>query len=86
MGCLEGKENQRKHDISFEEAKTVFSDPFSVTVADPKRSEDRFVDVGCSTQGKLLVVVYAERQSKIRIISCRRATAQERKVYERSKS
>jgi len=76
----------RKHHITFEEARTVFYDPLSITVPDPQHSgrEARFVDVGCSSRGKVLVVVYTERSRRIRIISCRSATRSERKVYEES--
>jgi uncharacterized DUF497 family protein len=76
--------NLRKHKVSFEEARTVFYDPLSITVADPKHSigEHRYVDIGRSTKGEILVVVYTERRSKIRIISCRKATKLERRVYE----
>jgi uncharacterized DUF497 family protein len=78
------KENLQKHGISFEEAKTVFNDPFSITISDPNHSvnEERYIDIGLSLRGQLLVVVYTERQFSIRIISCRRATKAERKVYE----
>lgn len=78
------KANLRKHGISFEEAKTVFNDPFSITIADPTHSidEDRFIDIGLSATGRLLVVVYAERGTNIRLISCRRATKTERRTYE----
>ncbi len=76
--------NYQKHGISFDEAKTVFNDPFSITIADPKHSldEDRYIDIGLSARGKILVVVYTERKSTIRIISCRSATARERRTYE----
>jgi len=78
------KRNLRKHKVSFEEAKTVFNDPFSITISDPQHSieEDRYVDIGCSSKGRVLVVVYTERKSNIRIISCRKATESERRVYE----
>lgn len=78
------KRNLRKHEVSLEEAKTVFNDPFSITVPDPQHSieEDRYVDIGCSSEGRVLVVVYTERESNIRIISCRKATKSERSVYE----
>ncbi|MBD2341189.1 BrnT family toxin [Calothrix sp. FACHB-156] len=78
------KENLRKHGISFEEAKTVFNDPFAITINDPKHSidEERYINIGLSARGKLLVVVYTERQLNIRIISCRQATKSEQKVYE----
>lgn len=79
------KENLRKHKVSFEDAKTVFNDPLSITIADPEHSadEDRYVDIGLSTKGQILVVVYTERGSNIRIISCRKATNAERRTYER---
>ncbi len=78
------KENLSKHGVSFEEAKTVFNDPFSITIADPAHSldEDRFVDIGLSATAQLLVVVYTERGTRIRLISCRRATKQEQRTYE----
>lgn len=78
--------NEQKHGISFEEAVTVFADPLSLTVADEAHSdeEDRFVDIGESSSGRLLVVVYTERGETIRIISCRPATGAERRTYEQS--
>ena len=87
------KENLKKHKISFEEATTVFNDPFSITIHDPDHSleEDRYIDIGTSSKGRLLVAVYVERGTKVRIISClpaclrqagRRATASERRMYE----
>ena len=76
--------NLRKHKVSFDEAKTVFNDEFSVTIDDPDHSheEDRLIDLGISSGGQVLVVVYTERGARIRIISYRKATAAERKVYE----
>ncbi len=78
------KINIKKHTVSFEEAKSVFGDPLSITVEDPHHSttEQRFIDIGKSISGKLLVVVYTERGSKIRMISCRKATSMERRIYE----
>ena len=78
------KANLRKHGISFDEATTVFLDPFSATVTDPDHStgEQRYVDVGSSERDRVLVVVYTERSARIRIISCRKATPAERKAYE----
>lgn len=80
------KANQRKHGISFEEAKTIFQDPFSVTINDQIHSfdEDRFIDIGLSNKLRLLVVVYTERGSKIRLISSRKATTKEQKNYGQS--
>jgi len=79
------KKNLKKHRISFEEAVTVFLDPFSITNPDPDHSshEQRYIDIGRSDNGRVLVVVYTERSSSIRIISCRKATQSERKFYER---
>lgn len=76
--------NIKKHKIGFDEAKSVFGDPFSITVDDPDHSEaeQRYIDIGKSENGKLFVVVYTERGSKIRIISCRKATPAERRKYE----
>jgi uncharacterized DUF497 family protein len=76
--------NFRKHRVSFREATTVFADPLSVTIADPNYSlsERRFVDIGLSRLGRLLVVSYAERGGRIRVISARLATHGERKDYE----
>jgi uncharacterized DUF497 family protein len=76
--------NLKKHGDSFEEAKTVFNDPFSMTIADTQNSqvEERYNDLGRSVAGQLLVVSYTERGSNIRIISCRKATKAERRAYE----
>lgn len=78
------KKNQKKHGVGFEEAKTVFNDPFSITIPDPLHSEDeqRYIDIGCSSKGRVLVVVYTERRSNIRIISCRKSVKKERRIYE----
>ena len=76
--------NFKKHKVGFEEAKSVFGDPFSVTIDDPDHSkeEQRFIDIGKSISEKFLVVIYTERGSNIRIISCRKATPAERRKYE----
>ena len=72
--------------MSFEEAKTVFNDPRSITIADEQHSdeEDRCIDIGVSSRGRLIVVSYSEREPTIRIISCRKATKSERKTYEQA--
>ena len=76
--------NFKKHKVDFEEAKTVFGDPSSVTINDPRHSvgEQRFIDIGASVNRKILVVSYTQRGQKIRLISCRKATGAERKIYE----
>jgi hypothetical protein len=78
------KANLKKHRVSFDEATTVFIDPFSITIPDPAHSADeqRYIDLGSSDKGRVLVVVYTERGSNIRIISCRKATSPERKLYD----
>ena len=75
--------NEVKHGVSFEEAKTIFNDPFAMTVSDPDHSDDeeRWLDIGLSAEGRLLVVWYTERSEKIRIIGSRRATKAEERAY-----
>jgi uncharacterized protein len=76
--------NRRKHGVTFDEASTAFADPLSLTIPDPDHSieEDRFVLLGLSCRGRLLVVVHTERDDNIRIISARRATRSERIQHE----
>ncbi|MDZ7780354.1 MAG: BrnT family toxin [Gemmatimonadota bacterium] len=77
--------NAKKHGITFPEAATAFSDPLSLTIPDPMRSlgEARFVLMGLSYRGRLVVVAHAEAEDSIRIISARSATNAERRSYER---
>ena len=79
------KINQRKHNISFEEASTVFDDPLAVNFDDPDHStgENRYLIIGLSDQGKFLFVSYTDRDHKIRLISARLVTPKERRYYER---
>ncbi len=76
--------NLKKHGVSFDEASTSFRDPLSQTIVDPLHSEneDRFVLIGRSFQGRLLVIVHTERGERIRIISARLVTKKERSGYE----
>jgi uncharacterized protein len=76
--------NSSKHGISFEEAKTVFKDPLYVDFYDPDHSEgeERYLIVGQSNRGRLLIVSYTERRNLIRIISTREVTRTEREAYE----
>ena len=78
--------NRTKHRVSFEEAASVFGDPLSLTIEDPQHSEteDRYVTIGESNRGRLLVVVHADEEDTIRIISARVATKRERNNYEES--
>ena len=76
--------NQRKHAVQFEEAASAFQDDMFLVFADPDHSvdEERFIIIGESNRKRLLVIAYTERGGSIRIISARRATTKERKVYE----
>ena len=67
---------------------TVFDDPLEVTIPDPDHSEGeaRFLSLGRSEQGRLLVVSYTEREGRIRLISAREAEPRERKTYEWKRS
>lgn len=78
------KSNIKKHGVSFEEAATALSDPLAATGADPDHSirEDRFITFGVSEMNRLLVVSHTEERERIRIISARKATKGERKLYE----
>jgi uncharacterized DUF497 family protein len=77
--------NLKKHGVDFREAATVFDDPWSVAFPDVDHSlgERRFLIVGASALGRILVVAYTEvGATVIRIISARLATSHERKFYE----
>jgi len=78
------KLNFNKHKVSFEEAKTVFYDPFLMTFPDSEYSnhEQRYINIGISSRRRFLIVIHTERGENIRIISCRKATRSEQKVYE----
>ena len=77
-------ENVHKHGVGFEEAVSVFRDPLSLTISDPDHSieEARFVILGISTRGRIVVVSHTERGDRIRLISARLADARERRDYE----
>jgi uncharacterized DUF497 family protein len=76
--------NLRKHRVPFEEAATVFGDFLSITAPDPAHSagEHRYITVGLSNLGRLLMVAHAERGDRIRIISARTLTGREKRAYE----
>lgn len=76
--------NLRKHGVSFDEAATAFADPLSLTIPGPDHSseEDRFVLMGETYHGRLIVVVFMERGERFRIISVRLVTRSERRSYE----
>ena len=76
--------NLARHGVSFHEVSSVFGDPLAITFSDPDHSEeeDRFLTFGHSSEGHLLVVSHTDRGETTRIISARRATRKERKLYE----
>jgi len=78
--------NAKDHGVEFAEAQTVFGDPLEKTIPDPDHSlgEHRFLSVGRSVAGRVLVVSYTERNERVRLISARPATARERRAYESS--
>ena len=82
--------NQTKHDIDFDEAKTVFFDEYARVIFDPSHSteEDRFIILGLSSKLRLLVVChcYRESYSIIRLISARKATKKEETSYEKHRN
>ncbi len=82
--AAKAKANRRKHGVAFDEAASAFLDPVSATFPDPDQSigEFRFITVGYSSRGRLIVVAHADSNSAIRIISARPASARERKRHE----
>ena len=78
------KSNVLKHKVSFDEARTVFDDDLTVTVIDEGHSfdEHRYVTIGYSESGRLLVVCHTFEEFSIKIFSVRKPTKTERKRYE----
>jgi uncharacterized DUF497 family protein len=76
--------NLVKHGVSFKEAQTVFDDPLYVDFYDPDHSqnENRYIIIGASSMGHILLVSYTERGNITRIISARKVTKQEFKAYQ----
>jgi len=76
--------NVQKHGVTFDDASTSFADPLALLMPDPAHSvgEDRFIVLGMSSRQRLLVVTFAERPPRTRLISARRATRRERRCYE----
>ncbi|MEH2285243.1 MAG: BrnT family toxin [Nostoc sp.] len=76
--------NLLKHQVSFEEAKTVFDDPLYVDFYDPDHSdnEERYLIIGESGRGRLIITSYTDRGNSIRLISAREVTRSEREAYE----
>jgi hypothetical protein len=78
------KLNLRKHGVAFKEAASVFKDPLSITIDDPDHSEEeeRFIIIGLSDAGRLLIVAHTNRGGRTRIINARELTRSEREAYE----
>src|SRR5690349_1345743 len=76
--------NLKKHEVSFEEAATVFDDPLYIDFYDPDHSieEHRYLIMGQSTAGRLLIVSYTEKDDVVRLINAREVTSAERRAYE----
>ena len=76
--------NLRKHGVPFREAASVLRDPLGITIFDPDHSEeeDRFITFGFSGGGRLLMVAHTDRAERIRIISARELSREEREAYE----
>jgi hypothetical protein len=80
------RHNNNKHGIEFAEAVTALEDDYAVTIEELHSGEIRFITIGSSDTGKVLVVVYTFRGVVVRLISARRATPAERKIYEKDKA
>ena len=78
------KANWKKHGVSFEEARTIFDDPLYVDFYDPDHSldEHRYIIIGESGRGRVLIVSYTGRTDRIRLINARKVTDTERQTYE----
>ena len=74
--------NLRKHGVDFADAVGVFDDPFALSMPDDDADEERCIAIGNDFLGRVLVVVYAYRGDRIRVISARKATPAERDAYE----
>lgn len=81
---VKAADNVVNHQVSFEEAQTIFGDPLATTIADPDHSidEERFLTTGLSIQKRLLIVWHTEEDDMIRIIGAREVTPHERRTYE----
>ena len=74
--------NLRKHRVSFADAEQALRDPLAVTIGDPDaEGEQRFVTLGADSLGRILVVVYAFRGDRVRLISARKASKGEARQY-----
>jgi len=77
--------NRSKHGVDFADAATVLTDDFALTRRDETPDEERFVTVGMDAMGRVVTVIFAWRGETVRLISARRATASERRQYEKNR-
>jgi uncharacterized protein len=84
MGRPEGRRHAKKHSVTFDEAATVLEHAPSITFRDPDHSveESRFLTIGLSAIGRILMVAHTDRAEAVRLISARPATRSERRFYE----
>jgi uncharacterized DUF497 family protein len=75
--------NRRKHGVDFADAATALTDELALTLSDDDPDEERFVTIGLDALGRLLVVAYTWRGDDVRLMSARKATAYERRQYEK---
>lgn len=82
--AAKARANLKKHGFSFEEAATVFLDPLALSFSDPDHSIDemREITIGCTTGNTIIFVSPCQRGQRLRLISARKATTNERKHYE----
>ena len=85
---IDAARNLAKHRVSFDEASTVFADRLSLAIPDPDHSEDedRWIIIGQSNRGRILVVIHTENNNTVRVISAREAERRERVKYEEARS
>jgi uncharacterized DUF497 family protein len=81
---LKAKNNLLKHQVTFEEASSIFNDPQFITFLDDEHStnEERYISIGISNKNRVLMVAHTERKDEVRIISARKATDNEEKFYQ----
>ena len=81
---LKAKNNLLKHQVTFEEASSIFNDPQFITFLDDEHStnEERYISIGISNRNRVLMVGHTERKDKVRIISARKAMDNEEKFYQ----
>jgi uncharacterized protein len=81
---VKAQANAKKHGIEFADAIGVFDDPEAITIEDPdSEGEQRFLSIGLDILGRIIVVAYTYRVDDVRLISARKATKKEVRIYEK---